>query len=123
MNLYMEIFVSICNLLIPLVLIMLGIICQKHYPKNISNFSGYRTERSMKNKEAWVYSQKLFGKISLIEGFITLFLSVILMIMLVLIGHAQITDTTPLLLLIQFSSFIPMYIIIETMLKRKFPDN
>lgn len=77
----------------------------------------------MKNKETWVYSQKLFGKLSLIEGFVTLFLSAILMIVLVLIGHAQITDTTPLLLLIQFSSFIPMYIIIETMLKRKFPDN
>lgn len=119
----MEIFVSICNLIIPLVLIILGIIWQKHYPKDIIDSSGYRTERSMKNKEAWVYSQKLFGKLSLIEGLITLFLSATLMIVLVLIGHAQITDTTPFLLLIQFSSFIPMYIIIETMLKQKFPDN
>lgn len=119
----MEIFVSICNLLIPLTLIILGIIWKKHYPKDISHSSGYRTERSMKNKEIWIYSQKLFGKLCLIEGLITLFLSAILMVVLVWIGNAQITDTTPLLLLIQFSCFIPMYIIIETMVKRKFPDN
>lgn len=116
----MNIFVGFCNLIIPIVMIILGILWKKYYPKDISDSSGYRTEQSMKSKEAWVYSQELFAGLCLIEGIITLLLSVILMIVLVWNNLMEVTDITPLLLLIQFSSFIPIYIIIEVKLKSKF---
>lgn len=51
-----------CNLLYPVILIILGGIMKEHYPKEINRFIGYRTGMSMINTETWVFAQKDFAK-------------------------------------------------------------
>lgn len=47
-----------CNLLYPVILVILGGIMRKHYPKEINHFIGYRTGMSMINAETWAFAQK-----------------------------------------------------------------
>ena len=53
----------ICNLLIPVVVIVTGRIMWKHYPKNINGLVGYRTTRSMKNMDTWKFAHNYCGKL------------------------------------------------------------
>ena len=53
----------ICNLLIPVVVIVTGRIMWKHYPKNINGLVGYRTTRSMKNMDTWKFAHDYCGKL------------------------------------------------------------
>ena len=53
----------ICNLLIPVVVIVTGRIMWKHYPKNINGLVGYRTTRSMKNMDTWKFANDYCGRI------------------------------------------------------------
>lgn len=48
------IFMFCCDLLIPLVMIFAGRMMQYHPPREINFVLGYRTARSMKNRETWV---------------------------------------------------------------------
>lgn len=75
------IFMLICVLITPLMMLTLGYAYVKgHYPKEINDAFGYRTKLTMRNKEVWEYSQKLFGKVFLIAGAVTLPLSIIPML-------------------------------------------
>lgn len=53
----------ICNLLIPVVVIVTGRIMWKHYPKNINGLVGYRTTRSMKNMDTWRFANEYCGRL------------------------------------------------------------
>ena len=57
------IFMTFCNVLIPLVMIIGGYMMRKHPPKKINGFVGYRTRRSRKSKETWDYAHALAGRI------------------------------------------------------------
>ncbi|MBQ8264263.1 MAG: SdpI family protein [Oscillospiraceae bacterium] len=50
-------------LLIPGVMIFFGIEFQKAAPKNINWAYGYRTQRSTKNRDTWVFAHKCIGGI------------------------------------------------------------
>ena len=61
------VFMAICNLMIPILMIVLGKVFVKNPPKTINAIVGYRTSRSMKNQDTWnfahLYCGKLWGKI------------------------------------------------------------
>lgn len=46
-------FMLICDLLIPIVMVVGGRMMWKHCSKHINGMSGYRTTRSMKNKDTY----------------------------------------------------------------------
>ena len=46
-------FMFICDLIIPVVMVIGGRMMWKHCPKHINGMSGYRTTRSMKNMDTW----------------------------------------------------------------------
>ena len=50
-------------LMIPFVMIFFGIKFQKAAPKNINWAYGYRSERSMKNRDTWVFAHKNIGSL------------------------------------------------------------
>ena len=56
-------FMFCCDLLIPSVMILGGRIMWKHPPKNINCIIGYRTSRSMKNIDTWIFAQSHCGKL------------------------------------------------------------
>ena len=57
------IFLTICNLMIPVLMIVLGKVFIKNPPKTINRIYGYRTSRSMKNQDAWNYAHLYCGKL------------------------------------------------------------
>ncbi|MBQ8689389.1 MAG: SdpI family protein [Clostridia bacterium] len=56
-------FMLICDLLIPVIMFIAGIIMWKHCPKNINAFFGYRTTRSMKNMDTWRFAHDYCGRL------------------------------------------------------------
>ena len=56
-------YMFICNLLIPIILIVFGRVLWKHCPKKVNVFYGYRTNRSMKNVDTWRFANEYCGKL------------------------------------------------------------
>ena len=56
-------YMIICDLLIPAVMLIFGIRFGKNPPKKINSFFGYRTSRSMRNQETWFYAHRYLGKL------------------------------------------------------------
>ena len=76
------IFMLIMVLLIPCTFIGFGYLFLKKAPAKMNGVFGYRTKRSMRNKETWVFAHKYIGKLWLICGIISLPISVVLMLLL-----------------------------------------
>lgn len=71
------IIMFVCNLLIPVIMIMVGYLIHKHPPKKINAFYGYRTNRSMKNDETWKFAHDYCGRLWIKLGFILLIPTII----------------------------------------------
>ena len=56
-------YMLICDLLIPAVMLVFGIRFGKNPPKKINSFFGYRTSRSMRNQETWDCAHRYLGKL------------------------------------------------------------
>lgn len=56
------IFMLITNVSLPLLMIFFGKYLKNHPPQTINAIFGYRTTRSMKSEEAWLFAQKHFGR-------------------------------------------------------------
>lgn len=57
------IFMLIVDVMIPLMMIAFGRLFLKHPPKEINAVFGYRTSRSMKNKDTWEFAHRYCGKL------------------------------------------------------------
>ncbi len=62
MNIGFWIFMLIVDLLIPATMIGFGKYFSSHAPKSINMTFGYRTTRSMKNKQTWEFAHHHFGR-------------------------------------------------------------
>lgn len=71
----------IINMMIPITMVGFGKYFVKHAPKQINAVFGYRTARSMKNKDTWEYAHHYCGKLWIFIGWIILAISIIGMIM------------------------------------------
>ena len=78
--LWFWIFMLIMALLIPLTMIGFGAYFKKTAPEKINRPFGYRTTRSMKNMDTWVFAHQQFGQIWFRIGLILLPISVIAML-------------------------------------------
>ena len=56
-------FMFICDFIVPAAMILGGRMMWKHPPKDINGIVGYRTRRSMKNKETWKFAQEYCGRL------------------------------------------------------------
>ena len=70
-------FMLINGLLIPGIMILFGWLLWKHGPKDINSFYGYRTKRSRKNEESWLFAQEYFGRLWFMLGLILFPVSII----------------------------------------------
>lgn len=73
----LEIFIFICDLIIPIIMLFCGITFRNHSPKNINGIYGYRTAMSMKNKDTWEFAHQYCGCLWIKIGLIMLILSII----------------------------------------------
>lgn len=56
-------FMLLCDLLIPIVMVVGGRMMWKHCPKHINGMLGYRTTRSRKNMDTWKFAHDYCGKL------------------------------------------------------------
>lgn len=106
--------------LTPLVMIIGGKLFLKGGPKEINDFSGYRTTMSMKSKDTWRFAHRYCGKLWYIPGFVILILSIIGMFFVIgkdedTVGYAGI-----ILVLIQCAYLIGTIFPTEAALKKNF---
>lgn len=74
------IFMLITDLLIPVIMIVFGWYFMKKAPKKINMLFGYRTDRSMKNRDTWEFAHSFIGKLWLKWGLAMLLLTIASMI-------------------------------------------
>lgn len=55
------IFMFVCAMLIPTTMIIFGVMFLRAAPKNINYVFGYRSSRSMKNRDTWEFAHKQIG--------------------------------------------------------------
>ncbi len=70
------------DLIVPVVMILVGRMMWKHYPKEINDILGYRTKRSMKNKDTWKFAHEYCGQLWWKVGWILLAPTVLAQILL-----------------------------------------
>lgn len=68
-------FMFVCDLLIPLILMIAGRMMWKHCPKKINDIYGYRTRRSKRNMETWKFAHDYCGRLWWKLGWILLIIS------------------------------------------------
>lgn len=72
------IFMLICNLIVPIIMIMIGYWFVKCPPKTINNVYGYRTTMSRKNQETWDFAHNYCGRVWIKAGWCLLVASVLI---------------------------------------------
>lgn len=71
-------FILICDLLVPLLMVVCGILMWKRCPKRINGWLGYRTFRSMMNMDTWTFAHGFCGRLWWRIGWILLISTVLL---------------------------------------------
>jgi len=119
----MWVMMFVSCMLIPAILATVGIFFSKRAPKNINPLFGYRTVRSMKNRETWEYAHKYFGRIVGWCGVIML--PIVFFIMIWCIGDDDNTVGAlgTIILAVECLTLIACIIPTEKALKREFDEN
>jgi len=111
-------------LFVPLVMIICGIsFVNGCIPKEINYIVGYRTARSMKNKDTWEFAHKCCGKIWWIIGLILIPLSIIPMLFVLGKDVDTIGGFCGIICCIQVIVLISTVIFVESKLRRTFDEN
>ena len=84
----MFIFLSVCSLLVPLSMIILGYTWKDNSPKDRQGSSGYRTTMSRMighehgiHDETWKYAHRCWGGLNFVLGIILVILSIFILIL------------------------------------------
>ena len=80
-------FMLAMGLLFPVVMILFGTMFMKSAPKKINYIFGYRTELSMKNRDAWEFAHKYIGRLWFRFGLLLIPITVIPMLF--VIGNSE----------------------------------
>jgi len=101
------------NFILSIFILLLGILLKIYPPKNINPYYGYRTIRSIKNKENWEIANKLYSDLLMKFSFLTVSLQIITYVL--FDGLLSLIIASILWL---FSIFFPIYLT-EKRLKEK----
>lgn len=74
------VFMTGCNLILPVLMVVIGKVFVKNPPRKINWVYGYRTHRSMKNQDTWNFAHLYCGKLWWKAGWVMLPLSVVSML-------------------------------------------
>ena len=116
-------FWLICDLFIPLVMIVVGRMTWKHCPKNINSLIGYRTTRSMKNMDTWKFAHEYCGKLWWKLGWLIMILTALMYIPLYQGNDNMIGIAGVVLITIQCTVLIISIYPTEKALKEHFTDD
>ena len=116
-------FMLVCNLLVPGIMLAAGWIMWKHPPKKINGLMGYRTRRSMKNMDTWKFAHAYCGKLWWKIGWGLLVISAVVFLFAADPASEQRTGSVgAVLCLVQCVILLVSIIPTERALKRNFTD-
>lgn len=115
-------FMLICDLLIPVMMIVFGRMMWKHAPQKINGIVGYRTKRSMRNMDTWKYAHDYCGRMWWKIGWIMLPVSAIVHFPLYYGSDKEIGTAGGILCTVQCVALLVPVFLTERALKRKFTD-
>lgn len=113
----------ICNLLIPLLMIICGYFMRRKPPKEINGLIGYRTAMSQKNKDTWDFAQTYCGKLWLKIGAVLTIPSVVVQIPFINAGDDVLGTLSLVIEFIQVAVLLASVFCVEKALKRTFDEN
>ena len=117
------IYMLLTSLLIPVIMLVFGWIFRCQAPKKINVWYGYRTARSMKNEDTWVFAHQHIGRTWMLVGAVLLVISVIPMIAVYGKDDDTVSVVSLVLLFVQMLPMIMSLIPTERALKRTFDEN
>jgi len=117
------IFMLIVDLLIPFTMIGFGRYFLKKAPKDINMVFGYRTARSMKNKETWDFAHKYCGKIWYVCGLIMLPVTVLFLLLTIGKSENCVGTVGGIICMVQLIPLIGSIVPTEIALKKNFDIN
>lgn len=112
----------ICNLLMPLIMLIGGYFMYKYPPKEINGLFGYRTKMSKLNKETWTFAHDYCGRLWIKLGLIILIPTILAQIPFVNAGENTIGILTLIIESIQLCVLIGSIFPVEKALKRTFDE-
>ena len=118
----MKAFLFFTDLLIPLIMLIAGYIMRRHPPKNINYVIGYRTRRSMRNMDSWLFAQNKIGAIWEKTGLIALAISAAVQIPFLFVSVDAFSVASLVLMFAQLALLLLTIPPVERALKREFPD-
>ena len=113
----------ICDLLIPITMLIGGRMMWKHCPKRINGMAGYRTTRSMKNMDTWRFAHDYCGKLWWKIGWVIIIPSALIHIPLYHSNKNTIGFAGGILAAIQCIIMIASFYPTEKALKKHFRDD
>ena len=113
-------YMLICDLLIPAVMLIFGIRFGKNPPKKINSFFGYRTSRSMKNQQTWDCAHRYLGKLWTMLAPMLVVLSVVPMAMIYGKPRDEMSVVGMVISVVQLALLLFSLIPVEQYLKRTF---
>lgn len=113
----------ICNLLMPLIMLIAGYCMYKKPPKEINGWVGYRTNMSKKNKDTWTFAHDYCGKLWIKLGLILLLPTIIVQIPFVHCSDDTIGIVACIVEGVQLIVLLASIIPVEKALKNTFDEN
>ena len=117
------VYMLLTSLLIPVIMLVFGWIFHRQAPKKINVWYGYRSARSMKNEDTWVFAHQHIGRTWMLVGVVLLVVSVIPMIAVYGKDDDTVSVVSLVLLFVQMLPMIMSLIPTERALKRTFDEN
>lgn len=108
--------------LTPITMIGFGLLFMKKAPDDINYVFGYRTGRSMKNKDTWSFAHKYIGRLWFFCGVIILPLSIIPMFFVLGKTTDVVGMTGGIIVMVQLIPLVGTIIPTEAALKKTFDD-
>lgn len=115
-------FMFVCDLLIPLILMIAGRMMWKHCPKKINDIYGYRTRRSKRNMETWKFAHDYCGRLWWKWGWTLLIISSVAHFPFIHSDEDTIGILGTILCVIQLATLFGTVFMTERALKKEFPD-
>ena len=113
----------LCDMIVPVVMVVAGIIMLKHCPKKINMLLGYRTTRSMVNMDTWRFAHHHCGRLWWRIGLIMLILSALAHIPFYQSSEAVIGTFASVLCWVQVAILVVSVFPTERALKKTFNDD
>jgi len=117
------IFMTSMLLMLPITMAIFGRIFMHRPPKEINSLYGYRTSRSMKNQETWIYAHNYCGLLWTKIGRFVLICTILPMVIIIGKSNKFVGKVGGVIVIVQLFILIGSIFQVEKALKRTFDKN